>query len=74
MKRQWDIEELIEQFTLVPDDLNLLGNKTGATRLGFAVLLKYLAPNYVSCHQGQGKLNNNLIQYSSLITKSVCFL
>ena len=41
MKRQWDIEELIEQFTLVSDDQNLLGNKTGASRLGFAALLKY---------------------------------
>jgi TnpA family transposase len=41
MKRQWDIEELIEQFTVVPDELHLLGNKTGATRLGFAILLKY---------------------------------
>ena len=41
MKRQWDIEALIEQFTVVPDELHLLGNKTGATRLGFAVLLKY---------------------------------
>ena len=35
MKRTWDIEELIEHFTLVPPELELLGNKTGATRLGF---------------------------------------
>lgn len=40
VKRTWDIEELIEHFTLVPSDEELLGNKTGATRLGFAVLLK----------------------------------
>jgi len=40
MKRSWDIEELIEHFTLVPPELELLGNKTGATRLGFALLLK----------------------------------
>lgn len=40
MKRTWDIEELIEHFTLVPPGLELLGNKTGATRLGFALLLK----------------------------------
>ena len=32
MKRQWDIEELIEHFTLVADDEELLANKTGATR------------------------------------------
>ena len=34
MKRQWDIEDLIEHFTLVEDDLKILANKTGATRLG----------------------------------------
>jgi hypothetical protein len=26
MKRPWDIEELIEHFTLVPPELELLGN------------------------------------------------
>jgi hypothetical protein len=40
MKRQWDIEELIEHFTLVENDLKILANKTGATRLGCALLLK----------------------------------
>lgn len=40
MKRQWDIEELIEHFTLVKKDLDLLANKSGPTRLGFALLLK----------------------------------
>jgi hypothetical protein len=47
MKRQWDIEELIEHFTLVTEDEELLANKTGATRLGFALLLK--------CFQLEGK-------------------
>ena len=28
MKRQWDIEELIEHFTLVTEDEALLANKT----------------------------------------------
>ncbi len=40
MKRTWDIEELVEHFTLLPQDMDLLANKTGPTRLGFAVLLK----------------------------------
>ena len=47
MKRQWDIEELIEHFTLVEEDEALLANKTGATRLGFALFLK--------CFQLEGK-------------------
>jgi len=41
MRRQWTPEELIEQWTLLPDELALVGNKTGPTRVGFAILLKY---------------------------------
>jgi hypothetical protein len=40
MKRIWDIEELIEHFSQVPPELELLGNKTEAMRLGFALLHK----------------------------------
>jgi Domain of unknown function (DUF4158) len=40
MKRQWTRDELADQWTLAPNELELVGNKTGATRLGFAVLLK----------------------------------
>jgi len=40
MKRQWDIEELIEHFTLIEEDLPVLGSKIGAPRLGCALLLK----------------------------------
>ena len=41
MKRQWETEELVEYWTLDVEDRTLLDNKTGATRLGFAVLLKF---------------------------------
>jgi hypothetical protein len=41
MKRQWETEELVEHWTLDVEDRALLDNKTGATRLGFAVLLKF---------------------------------
>jgi TnpA family transposase len=41
MKRNWEIEELIEYWTLLPSEMVLLGNKTGQTRIGFAVSLKY---------------------------------
>jgi hypothetical protein len=41
MKRQWENEELIEHWILGPWDLAQVGNKSGATRLGFAVLLKF---------------------------------
>ncbi len=47
MKRTWTAEELLEHFTLLPDELTAVGNKSGATRLGFAVLLK--------CFQYEGR-------------------
>jgi TnpA family transposase len=41
VQRQWTAEALAEHWTVLPADLDLLGNKTGATRLGYALLLKY---------------------------------
>jgi Domain of unknown function (DUF4158) len=40
MKRAWHPDELAQCWTLSPDELELLDNKTGVTRLRFAVLLK----------------------------------
>ncbi len=42
MQDRWDPEELISWWTLDEADWRLLANKTGATRLGFAVLLRFL--------------------------------
>jgi Domain of unknown function (DUF4158) len=41
MRREWPPDELIESWTLVGQDWSLVGNKTGTTRLGFALLLKF---------------------------------
>jgi Domain of unknown function (DUF4158) len=41
MKRVWTADELVEYWTLAPSELELLANKTGPTRLGFALLLKF---------------------------------
>lgn len=41
MKRQWDASELVENFTLLPNEMVLLENKSEENRLGFAVLLKF---------------------------------
>jgi Domain of unknown function (DUF4158) len=41
MKRHWETDELVEHWTLLPRETELLTNKTGATRLGFAVMLKF---------------------------------
>ncbi|HEU4734272.1 MAG TPA: DUF4158 domain-containing protein, partial [Kofleriaceae bacterium] len=41
MRREWEPEELIAGWTLVDRDWELVANKSGATRLGFALLLKF---------------------------------
>jgi hypothetical protein len=41
MRREWTPEDLIASWTLVEDDRRMVSNKTGATRLGFAALLKF---------------------------------
>jgi len=41
VKREWELEELIECWTLDPEEVALLANKSGATRLGFGLMLKF---------------------------------
>lgn len=41
--QQWTIDDLIDHWTLLPSEREQLANKTGATRLGFAVMLKAFA-------------------------------
>ena len=41
MRREWDPEDLIACWTLIEADWKLVGNKTGPTRLGFALSLKF---------------------------------
>jgi hypothetical protein len=41
VRLEWSTEELVGSWTLVDEDWRLVANKTGATRLGFALLLKF---------------------------------
>jgi TnpA family transposase len=42
MKHNWTLDELIDSWTLLPNELELISNsKAGHNRLGFALLLKY---------------------------------
>lgn len=41
MRQDWEPEDLIEVWTLLEDDMRRVRNKSGATRLGFALLLKF---------------------------------
>jgi hypothetical protein len=40
--RNLGLDDVVDHFTLIGDELEPLRNKSGATRLGFAVLLKYV--------------------------------
>ena len=42
MRQNFAPQELADHFTPLPAEQELLANKTGANRLGFVVLLKYL--------------------------------
>ena len=41
VRAEWEPDELIDVWTLVKGDRDLIANKAGATRLGFAVMLKF---------------------------------
>ncbi|MFF8036264.1 DUF4158 domain-containing protein [Streptomyces sp. NPDC016626] len=41
MRQDWEPEDLIEVWTLLEDDMKQVRNKSGATRLEFALLLKF---------------------------------
>jgi hypothetical protein len=41
VRQEWLPEQLIESWTLVEADWKLIGNKSGVTRLGFGLLLKF---------------------------------
>ena len=45
MRAEQDGEDIDDRWALHPSDRTLLGNKTGATRLGFAILLKMFQAN-----------------------------
>lgn len=42
MGRQLELDELVEHFTLLPDEVALLRNKSGATRLGLRCVAEVL--------------------------------
>jgi hypothetical protein len=41
VRAEWEPDELIDVWTLVKSDWDLIANKAGVTRLGFAVMLKF---------------------------------
>lgn len=54
MRREWHPEDLIACWTLIDTDWPLVGNKTGPTRLGFALSLKFFELEArFPCHAGE---------------------
>ena len=54
MQRDWTADELILHWTLQAPEQAMVGNKTSATRLGFAILLKFF--QFMGCfprHAGE---------------------
>ncbi|MFI2110673.1 DUF4158 domain-containing protein [Streptomyces lydicus] len=41
MRQEWSPEELLASWTLVDGDWDLVANKSGSTRLGFSLMLKF---------------------------------
>ncbi len=41
MQREWEPADLIGAWTLLDRDWQMVGNKTGPTRLGSALMLKF---------------------------------
>lgn len=64
MKKNWTKEELVQRWTLFPDELALVGAKIGHTRMGFAVMLRFFAGEYTETWQNRlrqaaGELSSN---------------
>ncbi len=63
MKKKWDLEELIEQFTILPFEMNLLSNKTPENRLAFVILFKIF--------QYQGKFPQSFLEIPETVLKYI---
>ena len=62
VKANWDTEELIENWTLLPPELELVSSKVGANQIGFAVLLKYFQI-YARFPNSAKEIPNTIISY-----------
>lgn len=62
MPRMVELDELVEHFTLLADETALLRNKSGGTRLGFALLLKFFtrAGRFPT---GRGELPDEVVEF-----------
>lgn len=62
MKNVWMMEELIESFTLLPEELHMVLSKSKDARLGFAILFKYFQ-NECKFPELKSQFPKQVIQY-----------
>ncbi|WP_338786307.1 DUF4158 domain-containing protein [Metabacillus sp. FJAT-53654] len=62
MKRNWEIDELIDHFILMPDEQELIQLKRGNTKLGFAVMFKFFQYKARFPHT-KGEIPKTVIEY-----------
>ncbi len=62
MGRRLELDELVERFTLLPDEVALLRNKSGATWLGFALLLRFFTQRG-RFPTGGGELSDEAVEF-----------
>ena len=55
MKKIWELNEIIDHFTFLPNEFAQIGNKTGETRLGFGVMFKLWSLNHILIKRRDGK-------------------
>ena len=59
----FDVDELIEFWTLLDEDRALLAGKRGATALGFAVLLKHYSRRHGQFPRGRSEVPDDVIVF-----------
>ena len=56
------LDELVERWTVLADDQDLIAGKRGATRLGFALLLKFFT-QYGRFPEGRSELPDEAVEF-----------
>ncbi|MCK9897196.1 DUF4158 domain-containing protein [Frankia sp. AgB32] len=62
MARSLDLDELVEHWTLLDDERELIAGKRGPTRLGFAVMLKFFT-QLGRFPRGRGEVPDEAVEY-----------
>ncbi len=62
MARALDLDELVEHWTLLDDERELIAGKRGPTRLGFALLLKFYT-QAGRFPRGRGELPDEAVEF-----------